>query len=386
MTCDLNEYINIMEFGAAGDGAHDDADALQRALDRGGRLFLPAGIYMTGRTLHIGSETELRCAEGAVIKLMDGAMKRRGDYLLDNAGDHDITIIGGRWDGNNPGNPRGDIFDPASASGTMINFRGVRGLTLRGMTLSDPECYYLRLCEVDGFLIEDITFDTAHLRNNQDGVHLAGYCFNGVIRRLMGKPGSPNDDFIAFNADDYLLRQENYDVLCGPISHITVEDIEAPGCFTFIRLLLVESEISDVRIKSVRGGCRVHAINMDGARYCRCPILKVDDPRYSGGSGSIRDVVIEDMTVEAQGGPDQVLIPMETDCHGFEVRSFRVTGEAQAMLVRNAGKQRVLISGADMPESIGAEGCEASPDGMIKPVGAEIRLRGGFDLLRIDNI
>ena len=101
-----------------------------------------------------------------------------------NAGD-----AGGVWDSNNPGNPRGDMFDPAGTTGTLLNFRGVKGLTLRNMTLRDPECYYIRLCEARDFRVEDILFDSPHLRPNQDGVHLAGYCERGVIRRLRGAHG-----------------------------------------------------------------------------------------------------------------------------------------------------------------------------------------------------
>ena len=58
---DNGEMLNVKSFGAVGDGATDDASALQAALDaiqmaaRPRTLYFPAGIYCTGRVLDITS-------------------------------------------------------------------------------------------------------------------------------------------------------------------------------------------------------------------------------------------------------------------------------------------------------------------------------------------
>lgn len=194
---------------------------------------IPFGNYLIGHPLKVGTDTTIEAHPSAIIRLGDHVCTKRGQYLLSNRngkeGDHNITLRGGIWDGNNLNNPRGELFDSESPTGTMLNFRNVKGLTLQNMVLRNPECYYIRMCEVDGFLVEHLSFETVNIRPNQDGVHLAGFCKNGIIRHLSGTPGSPNDDFVALNADDSLVRLQNLDVLCGPIENIVIEDLVLEG-------------------------------------------------------------------------------------------------------------------------------------------------------------
>ena len=96
-------WPSARDFGALGDGLADDAPALQRALEAcGGRLYLPTGIYKIGKTLRVPAGTFLWADERATVKAADGAFTRRGEYLVANAGDADICIQGGVWDGNTP--------------------------------------------------------------------------------------------------------------------------------------------------------------------------------------------------------------------------------------------------------------------------------------------
>ncbi len=380
-------WPSARDFGALGDGLADDAPALQRALEAcGGRLYLPAGIYKIGKTLRVPAGTFLRADERATVKAADGAFTRRGEYLLANAGDADICIQGGVWDGNNPGNPRGDMFDPAGTTGTLLNFRGVKGLTLRNMTLRDPECYYIRLCEARDFRVEDILFDSPHLRPNQDGVHLAGYCERGVIRRLRGAHGSPNDDFVAFNADDCFTRQTNFDIIPGPIRDILVDGLQADACHTFVRLLSVDAEISNIVVRNVRGGFEACAVNMDAARYCRTPIVPPEDPRFAQGVGQVRDVRIENMQVHPVGNLQNPALCLETDVDGFEMRHFQVTGERSPILrMRHTGSHTLAFQGLQCPTSVFTAGCQLTDGVCHKPPLAEFALeKGGFERLRIE--
>ncbi|HML47803.1 MAG TPA: hypothetical protein PKE04_13750, partial [Clostridia bacterium] len=233
-----------------------------------------------------------------------------------------IALRGGIWDGNNAGNPRGELFDSQSPTGTMLNFRNVKGLTLQDMALRDAECYYIRLCEVDGFQVERLAFESVNIRPNQDGVHLAGFCRNGVIRHLTGTPGSPNDDFVALNADDCLTRLQNLDVVCGPIENIVIHDLYSKECHSFVRLLSVDSMIANIHISKLRGGCKAFAVNMDAARYCRTPLVDPDSPRYSQGVGDVRNVTVEDAFVYPTHS-NKSLICLESNMENFVVRNFR---------------------------------------------------------------
>ena len=61
--------VNVREYGAAGDGVHDDTTAIQSAIHTcpaGGRVRIPAGTYVI-RPLMLRSELTLELAEGAVL-------------------------------------------------------------------------------------------------------------------------------------------------------------------------------------------------------------------------------------------------------------------------------------------------------------------------------
>lgn len=47
----LRQYVNVMDFGAVGDGVIDDTVAIQAAINNGGVLFFPAGVYRITNTL-----------------------------------------------------------------------------------------------------------------------------------------------------------------------------------------------------------------------------------------------------------------------------------------------------------------------------------------------
>ena len=54
-------YVNVMAFGAKGDGSHDDTVAIQSAIESlkvtGGIIFFPPGKYNISSTLYVGSTT-----------------------------------------------------------------------------------------------------------------------------------------------------------------------------------------------------------------------------------------------------------------------------------------------------------------------------------------
>ena len=63
--------VNIRDTGALGDGVTKDTEAIQRAVDMcadvgGGRVFVPAGEYLTGRIV-LRSNITLEFGEGAAF-------------------------------------------------------------------------------------------------------------------------------------------------------------------------------------------------------------------------------------------------------------------------------------------------------------------------------
>lgn len=361
--------VRVTDFGAAGDGVTDDRQAFQKALDSGaGTVVIPFGRYAIGGTLRVGSNTLIQAHPLARVTLMDGACTKRGDFLIDNKhheeGDENIAIEGGIWDYNNPGNPRGpELFDQERNCGSMMNFRSVRGLRLSGMRLCDPECFYIRMCRIDGFVIEDIRFEVTRIRPNQDGVHMNGHCKNGVIRRLTASPGATNDDLIAMNADDSMTRQENADMVVGPIENIVVHDIRADDCHSFVRALSIVSPIRNIEISGVRGGCKAFALNMDAARYCRTPLFKDED--YPDGVGFVENFTMSDVEV-VHTGKTKALYCVECNCQNLVIRGHRFDASRASrplrdgVFVGNIGSARLEmrgVPGAQAQELLRAGGC-----------------------------
>ncbi len=319
----------VLDFGARGDGLSDDGEAFQRALAVGpGTVVVPAGNYLIGRVLRIGSSIWLKVSPDARLRLADGVATTPDDYFLTNAnpagGDTDITIEGGFWDGNNTGNSRPSGLFDYGCSGAMMHFRNVHGLRLIGLHLHDAEAYHVRLTEVRGFVVEGIRFSASRIRNNNDGIHLGGHCEDGVIRDIKGlHPGVTGDDMIALNADDALNRTEVKGMTGGPIRNIVIEDIEAQGCHSFVRLLSVFSTIENISIRGVRGTCEIAAINCDAARGCRVPVFDEKNPPFPDGVGLLRNITATDFLVGKSHANDIALLRLETRMENFKISDFR---------------------------------------------------------------
>jgi polygalacturonase len=319
----------VLDYGARGDGVTDDGEAFQRALDAGpGCLIVPGGNYRIGRVLRIASGRWLQLASGARLRLADGVARTPDDYLLTNAnpvtGDTDIVIEGGFWDGNNAGNARPPGLFDYGCSGALMHFRNVRGLRLVDLHLHDAEAYHVRMTDVRDFHVEKIRFSADRVRPNNDGIHVGGSCENGVIRDLKGlHPGVTGDDMVALNADDALRRTEVKGMTCGPIRNIVIENIEAQGCHSFVRLLSVVSPIENISIRGVRGTCEVAAINCDGARGCRVPVFDENAPPFPDGVGILRNISADDFFVGKSAANDIALLRLETRMDQFKVTNFR---------------------------------------------------------------
>lgn len=70
----FSDVINVKDFGAKGDGVTDDTAAIQVAVNKGGTVFLPAGVYIV-KGIIVSDNTTL-CGVGAnvtTLKLAEGA-------------------------------------------------------------------------------------------------------------------------------------------------------------------------------------------------------------------------------------------------------------------------------------------------------------------------
>ncbi len=321
--------VNIKNFGAVGDGAADDSASIQKALSSGSsQVVIPAGRYRVTRTLLVPSGVHVDAAPDACLFMCGDTPKKRGDFLLTNSdhvnGNEDITITGGIWDGNNTGKfntKADDLFDVNAYSGTVLNFFNVKRLRLEKMVIANSVIYNIRMCKLEDFVIRDIGFLSERPAFNQDGLHFGGFVRNGLVENIRAlSKGQTNDDLLAFNADDSVVRLENLDLVCGPIENITVRNAYAEDCHTAIRMLSVTSPIRNIRIENLRAGCRCFAINLDAARYCRTPLFK--DADCPDGVGIVEDILIDNLTVHSTATSAKALFCCESNLKNFRITNF----------------------------------------------------------------
>jgi len=356
------EAVDVRDFGARGDGTADDAAAIQRALDRKARplvVRIPKGDYRIGRTLVVSGGTRIEADRSARIFLCDKVQHQEGDYLLTNAGstngtaDADIAVVGGVWDGNSR---RGTNVKPPNIlqkngwSGVLLNFRRVKGLTLKDLECANSVTYNVRLCEVDGFDIRGIRFSARERGWNQDGIHMNGFCLNGTVEDVCAvTKGQTADDLLAFNADDSMVRIENRGMVCGPISNVVCRNVFAEDCHSAIRFLSVRSPICDIRIENITAGCRCYAVNADAARYCLTPLFSESD--VPTGVGDIRNVTVSNFTFWATTAQKQPLVALETNMRNFSLSGLRRDGtrdqgpDRPFLQLRNCAAATVVADG-----------------------------------------
>jgi len=320
--------VNALAYGVIGDGCSDDASAIQRLLDADHELiYFPPGHYLIGAPLRVHSNTRVQAHRFARFTFADGAAQDAQSFLLCNAdmekGNENISIKGGIWDGNNVGNPRGEENDRNGFTGAMINFKWVRGLSLTDMTLKDSTAYHTRLSGVKDFRVERLRFqDTVHTAN-QDGVHVAGCCEDGLIRDIaaVGEECT-GDDLVALNADDALDRSETRGKLGGPIRRIRVDGLRADDCHSFVRMASVWAELENIEINDVQGGCRVNVVNADALRGCAAPLFYPDDERYAQGAGLLRSVRLRNVRAFKSGINRTPLLRLDERMQDFSVEDF----------------------------------------------------------------
>jgi polygalacturonase len=330
---------------------HDATERLQAMLDCRGEVRIAAGGYLLSETLRVHSNTSIIAEPGAVFRLADGAGKHCRSFMIANAnpgnGNANISLQGGFWDANNAGNPRGKDYDPLAYTGVAINFVNVKNLAIHDLTVHNPESFFIRVGEVCDFRIENILLSGDRTHINQDGVHVGGFSERGVIRGIRATaPGVPGDDMVALNADDDVERQLNLGMRRGPIRDILVEDIEANDAYTFIRLLSVGQLIEDITVRRMRGGCRMHGLNLNNWRFPK-------------GVGAIRRVLIEDVELaKTEIRPyAPALVHISLHVEELTIRDFRrgagTLPEVQTLLVDNRQTLEMRLDGKTL--ALGAE-------------------------------
>ena len=170
---------NVRDFGAVGDGKTSDTQAIQRAVDAGGEVVFPPGVYKSG-TIYLHSHTGLRLEPGAILlsggeeetwNAPDFCPQNRTSEKEMNNGRHlivayqceDISIQGGIIDGCfshwlDEINPENGFFKLKYRNGQMLFFCECLDVRLRDCTLRNASYWH---CFLHG--CERITISGLHI-------------------------------------------------------------------------------------------------------------------------------------------------------------------------------------------------------------------------------
>ncbi|MDR2775876.1 MAG: hypothetical protein LBC19_14295 [Tannerella sp.] len=251
-------------------GGTDMTKKLQALLDKApewGRLHLILdGAALVSRSIKIHSNTTIECPDKSCgLFLADSSncsviCNANGD--LKNIRDHNITLIGGVYNNNSPGQVHhlGEMYNknsPGPGDNTVhfmsnwvfaMSFYGVENFIMRDVTIANQRTFAMLMANWKYVTMENIHIDRKERADhqNQDGLHFFGPGRFLTLRNIYGNSG---DDFIALAPDEHDLESSIEDVL---IDGVHLEDADQG-----IRLLSRNNgKLDRVFIRNVTGTYR----------------------------------------------------------------------------------------------------------------------------------
>ena len=316
---------NILDYGLIADGKTDFSLVISKALNEYKNVYFPSGNYLISKPIQMPSNSKIKAEKTAVIKAGDNAFNYDCCYgMITNEnlieGNENIEIDGGVWDGNNINNARQN-WRTGPCTGLLFNFMGVKGLTLKNIVAKNSESYHFRIGRTVDFLIENIEIADEHLTMCQDGIHVGGGSHNGVIKNVLANKGNPNDDLIAFNADDTNTYCQNFLMEDLPITNMLVDGVYAEDCWTAVRILSVHNAIENITLKNFNVGVRELGINFDAGRYSEDPQFKNED--YPSGVGFMKNITFENFTLWRTRNRDLPVSVLEQNGDNIIYKNFK---------------------------------------------------------------
>ena len=327
--------VSVKDFGAVGDGVHEDTGALQAAISSlpdGGRLLFPAGTYLT-LPLSLKSHITLELAEGAVLlgspqrerypilpgiaidpvsgkeiplAMFEGLEENSYQSLLQASYAEDIAIIGrGTIDGNGHNGGWWVGFKDFPASRPRVIFLNrCKGFTLHGVTVSNGPSWHIHPCFSQDVSIYDCFVTAPKDSPNTDGTNPES-C-DGV--NIIGCRYSVGDDCIAIKAGKLEMGRK----------------YKAPADRHVIRNCLMEFGHGAVTLGSeLAAGCRNLSVTQC---YFRATDrgLRIKSRRGRGKDSVITNVLFDNIRMERVLTP--IVINMwyncvDPDCHSEYVWS-----------------------------------------------------------------
>lgn len=269
---------NVRDFGAVGDGKTKDTAAIQKAIDAGGMVHFPPGIYLSG-TLYLKSNGGLDLEPGAVLLASpDREDYNADDFCVQNAvftkehvsGAHFIVAVeqknivirgGGIIDGNRKAfyneiwKEHPYIFKLTDwRPGQMVYFCECENVWIMDVGLNHAPYWTLFLHGCERVNVHGIRIWNDFRTHNGDGIDLDCCRYVTVSNSIIHS----GDDCITFRGNDQKLKQKK------PCENITVTNcILETRCNAF-RVgvgngLIRNCTVSNIIIQNTRTGIQVNS-------------------------------------------------------------------------------------------------------------------------------
>ena len=270
--------INVHDFGAVGDGKTKDTAAIQKAIDTGGMVYFPSGVYLSG-TLYLKSNGGLDLAPGAVLLASpDKEDYNADDFCVQNSfsvrehasGAHFIVAVeqqnivirgGGVIDGNRVAfynefweeNPRKFKLGPWRP-GQMVYFCECENVRITDVEMNNAPYWTCFLHGCERVNVHGVRIWNDYRTHNGDGIDIDCCRFVTVSDCIIHS----GDDCITFRGNDLKLKEKK------PCEFITVTNcILGTPCNAF-RVgvgngLIRNCTVSNVIIQNTRTGIQVNA-------------------------------------------------------------------------------------------------------------------------------
>jgi len=150
----FDNFVNVKDFGAIGDGVVDDSDAIQNALNASSVVFIPVGNYLLDKTLLLNSENKIFGVSGQT-RLFIGPNFDNTNGILQNSGvngdvdvyyDKDLVLKDLILDGSNVVGREGNFVLFAKAKNVLVENVTVMNTTQIGMAVPGCSDVYVKGC------------------------------------------------------------------------------------------------------------------------------------------------------------------------------------------------------------------------------------------------
>jgi hypothetical protein len=327
-----NVELNILTFGAKGDGYTLNTKSIQLAIDSaavlgGGVVVIPEGKFVsgsislkTGVTLHLNQNGVLLGSTNPFDYVVGGQMKNfinadhanhisiTGEGIINGRGRElalriDSLFYAGKW--NDPGyNFR--RHRPGKRP-RLLHFSECNHVSLEGITARNSANWVLNFDRCRNLTINRITVDSDDYWNN-DGIDIED-CKNVRITNcyvnsaddgicLKSNPGNINDSiYIA----DCTVRSSASAIKFGTASHGGFKNVKIKNIFVF------DTFRSAIALESVDGGDleNIEISDITASNTGNAIFIKLGHRNVDGEIGTLKNVSIKNVTVQVPfGAPD----------------------------------------------------------------------------------